>query len=320
MINKDRDSKFIIYQVLYIFVITVLALKGADLDLSRVVSKDEAVEKSVRDSLVAIIDSLFAMGLNFDIKVDPRITETENVELKERISKLSSTVQDLTQKIREIPPEERIPEVKEEPVKEQVVLQSPISKEQTFIQHTWNIARNSGSVPTYVYDPANMSKPIAVINPGEEKRFDLTDQNEVIIKFGSQQQRIKVFPNRPPDIKIEKVTTKMSGSDIYVQDLQKVTSFTVRISDERTDQLKVSHTGPISVTGPVKDAKGSLVYNVSLNLAPNQSRFDQWLDRNSGLREPDGRYRANFFFTVVDEKTRDRVQVGDVFYFTDFSK
>ncbi len=130
MINKDRDSKFIIYQVLYIFVITVLALKGADLDLSRVVSKDEAVEKSVRDSLVAIIDSLFAMGLNFDIKVDPRITETENVELKERISKLSSTVQDLTQKIREIPPEERIPEVKEEPVKEQVVLQSPISKEQ----------------------------------------------------------------------------------------------------------------------------------------------------------------------------------------------
>lgn len=320
MITKDRDSKFIIYQVLYIFVITVLALKGADLDLSRVVSKEESVEKSVRDSLVAIIDSLFAMGLNFDIKVDPRITETENVELKERIAKLSSTVQDLTQKIREIPPEERIPEVKEEPVKEQIVLQSPISKEQTFIQHTWNTAKNTGSVPTYVYDPANMSKPIIVINPGEEKRFDLTDQNEVIIKFGTQQQKIKVSPNRPPDIKIERVTTKMSGSDIYVQDLQKVTSFTVRITDERTDQLKVSHTGPISVTGPVKDAKGSLVYNVSLNLAPNQSRYDQWLDRNSELREPDGRYRANFFFTVVDERSRDRVQVGDVFYFTDFSK
>jgi hypothetical protein len=37
MIRKERDSKFVIYQVLYIFVITVLALKGADLNLRRVV-------------------------------------------------------------------------------------------------------------------------------------------------------------------------------------------------------------------------------------------------------------------------------------------
>jgi hypothetical protein len=317
MISKNRDSKFIIYQVLYIFVITVLALKGADLDLSRVVAKEDIIEKSVRDSLVTVIDSLYALGLNFDIKVD---METENLELKERLASLSSTVQNLTQKIREIPPEERVPDKKEEPVKEQIVLQSPISKEQTFIQHTWNTARNTGSVPTYVYDPANMNRPLAVINPGEEKRFDLTDQKEVIIKFGSQQQKIIVGPNRLPDVKIEKVTTKMSGSDIYVLDLQKVTSFVVRIIDERTDQLKVNYSGPISVTGPVKDSKGNLIYNVSLNLAPNQSRFDQWLDRNEDLREPNGRYRANFFFTVVDEKSKDRVQVGDVFYFTDFSK
>ncbi len=320
MIVKERDSKFIIYQVLYIFVITVLALKGADLDLSRVVSKDEAVEMSVRDSLVTIIDSLFAMGLNFDIKVDPRVTETENKELKERIAMLSTRVQDLSKKIREIPPEEKTPEKIKPPVKEQTILQSPISQEQIFIQNTWNTAKNTGGVPTYVYDPKNMNSPIAVIGPGEEKRFDLTDQDEVFIKFGSQQQKIKVEPNRPPDVKIEKVTTKMSGSEIYVRDLQKVTSFTVKITDERIDQLKISYTGPITVTGPVKDAKGNLIYNVSLNLAPNQARFDQWLDKNENLREPDGRYRANFFFTVVDERTRDRVQVGDVFFFTDFSK
>ena len=58
MIRKNRDTKFIIYQVLYIFVITVLALKGANLDLSRVVKKDTVVSKSVRDSLVALIDTL----------------------------------------------------------------------------------------------------------------------------------------------------------------------------------------------------------------------------------------------------------------------
>jgi hypothetical protein len=318
MVGRNRDSKFIIYQVLYIFVITVLALKGADLDLSRVVSKDTTVEKSVRDSLVTLIDSLYAMGLNFDIKVEKSLTEAENLELKNRLASLSSTVQDLTQKIKEIPPEDRMP--KKEPVKEQVLLQSPISLQQTFIQHTWNEARNSGSVPTYVYDPANMNKAIAIIQPGEVTRFDLADQNEVIIKFGSQQQKIQVIPNKPPDVKIEKVSTRMSGSDIYVRDLQRVTSFTVRINDERPDQLKVNYSGPITVAGPVKDAKGNRIYNVSLNLAPNQAMFDQWLDRNRNLREPDGRYRANFFFIVTDERSKDRVQVGDVFYFTDFAK
>ena len=53
MIRRERDSKFVIYQVLYIFVITVLALKGADLDLRRVALEDETVRVSVRDSLMS---------------------------------------------------------------------------------------------------------------------------------------------------------------------------------------------------------------------------------------------------------------------------
>jgi hypothetical protein len=306
--------------VLYIFVITVLALKGADLDLRRVVSQDDIVDKSVRDSLVTVIDSLYAQGFNFDIQIERAVDDTENQELKEKIASLSSTVQSLTKKIKEIPPDERIVEKREEPVKEQIFLQSPISMEQTFIQNTWNVARNTGSVTTYIYDPANMRTPITSIEPGQEKKFDLGGQEEVVVKFGSQQQRIKVEPNLPPEIKIERVTTRMDGRNVYVRDLQRTTSFTVRISDERPDQLKVTHSGPITVTGPIEDARGNLVYNVSLNLAPNQQRFDEWVERNRSMREPDGRYRANFFFIVVDEKSNDRVQVGDVFYFTDFSK
>ena len=73
MINKNNDSKFIIYQVLYIFVITVLALKGAELDLSRVVSKENVVDVSVRDSLNILIDSLYAQGLKFDIKLTKKL-------------------------------------------------------------------------------------------------------------------------------------------------------------------------------------------------------------------------------------------------------
>jgi hypothetical protein len=315
MIKKNRDSKFIIYQVLYIFVITVLALKGADLNLNRVVAEEESVDKAVRDSLVALLDSLYNQGFKFSIEVDPDV-EVENVQLKQKLASLNQQVAVLSERVKEVPPEE--PE--EEVVEEQTLLQMPISLKQTFIQHTWNTATNSGSVPTYIYDPDNQSKPLAVIPPGEEGTFDLTDQEEVVVKFGSQEERVKVEPNRPPNVRIEKVTTKMSGSDIYVRDLQRITVFTVTIVDERPDQLKVTYSGPISVTGPVKDSKGNPIYNVSLNLAPNENRFDEWLDRYGDLRDHEGRYKASFFFTVVDERSKDRVQVGDSFIFTEFSK
>lgn len=317
MVQKNRDSKFIIYQVLYIFVITVLALKGADLDLNRVVLKDKVVNKSVRDSLMSILDSLTSSGIKFDVKIEENALE-ENASLKQKLTSLNTKMKELAEKVKETPPPEK-PEVK--PVdKEQEILQSPISLKQTFIQYTWNKAKNSGNVPTSIYDPKNMNSPLAVIPPGQEKTFDLTNQTEVIAKYGSQEDRIKVVVNRPPEIKIERATTKMNNSDIYVQDLQRITVFTVKILDERPEQLKVSWNGPVSVSGPFKDAQGNPVYNVSLKIASTESKFEEWLDKFGNLRESDGRYKVNFFFTVVDERSKDRVQIGDSFYFTDFSK
>ena len=318
MIKKERDSKFIIYQVLYIFVITVLALKGADLDLSRVVSKATSVDKSVRDSLVVMLDSLNALGLKYDIKVQENTLE-ENQVLKEKITAMNMKMKDLTKRIKEIPPEEKKEETK--PIeKEQTKLQLPISKSETFIQYTWNIAKNSGNVQTSLYDPNNMNTPLVVIPPNSQKKFNLTDQKEVIVKYGSQEAKIHVDPNRPPEIKIDRVTTKMNNSDIYVQDLQRITVFKVTIIDERPDQLKITNSGPISVSGPTKDNNGNMVYNVSLKIASTQSKYDEWVDRYGNLQEPDGKYKVNFFFTATDEISKDRVQVGDSFYFTDFSK
>ena len=313
MVKKERDSKFIIYQVLYIFVITVLALKGADLNLREVVSKDQSVNKSVRDSLVVLIDSLVTQGKKFQLQIDPNAI-VENKELKEKLTTLNK-------KLREI----KIPDKKEivantPKVEEQTKLQSPVSISQVFYQNTWNIAKNGGNVPVEIFDPAKMQNPITVISPGQEKKFDLGGQDAIVIKYGSQQETIKTTPRPIPVIRIEKVTTKMDGNDIYVQDLQRTTVFTVTIVDNRPDQLKVTHSGPISVSGPLKDKNGNLVYNVSLKIASSQAKFNDWLDKYGDLQDANGRYKANFFFTVVDQKANHRNQVGDTFYFTDFSK
>ncbi len=111
----------------------------------------------------------------------------------------------------------------------------------------------------------------------------------------------------------------MNSADIYVKDLQRITAFKVSIIDQRPDQLKITYTGPISVSGPTKDNNGNLIYNVSLKIASTENAFDSWLDKNGNLREADGRYKVNFFFTAVDQISKDRVQVGDSFFFTEFS-
>ncbi|MCL5031245.1 MAG: hypothetical protein M1480_19755 [Bacteroidetes bacterium] len=319
MIKKNNDSKFVIYQVLYIFVVTVLALKGADLDLDKVISTNNAVNKSVKDSLVTLIDSLTTSGLKFEIKVNPNI-EAENVTLKEKVASLNERMATLTEKIKEIPPvQNNIPKevTKQE---EQTVLQSPISVTQTFLQFTWNIVKNNGDVSTSIYDPKKLNSPLVVVPPGQEKKFNLMDQTQVIAKYGSQEEKINVLPMKQPEIKIERVTTKMSSPNIYAQDLQNITVFNVAIIYQRPDQLKITHTGPISVTGPYKDADGNSVYYVSLRIASNKNKFDDWLDRYGNLREADGRYKVNFFFTADDKISKAHVTAGDSFYFTDFSK
>jgi len=50
--KKQKDVKFIIYQSLYIFVVCVIAIKGANLDLRQVVEDDGTVKpKITQDSL-----------------------------------------------------------------------------------------------------------------------------------------------------------------------------------------------------------------------------------------------------------------------------
>ena len=79
--KKGRDVKFIIYQVLYIFVICVIALKGADINLEEVLDAKQVVKKTYADSLKKYIDSILALGLIPSISIDTnKIFTAEDME------------------------------------------------------------------------------------------------------------------------------------------------------------------------------------------------------------------------------------------------
>lgn len=314
MIRRSRDAKFIIYQVLYIFVITVLALKGAEINLGEVVKKENVVEKSVRDSLINVVDSLSKLGLKFNIEVDPNVV-IENKILKDKLNNLNTQVASLSSKISLIPK----PDKKENVKKPKANLPSPFSTSKSFLQFASNNGENQSNVSVEIRDPKSNDL-IVSIPPNGSKVFELTDQSEVLLQYGGQEEIVKVKKNLPPEIMIEKVTTKMDKSNIYVNELQRSTCFNVRISDERLAQIKINYSGPISVAKPRKDKKGDLIYTVSLNLVGNEDKFYDWIDKNNMEEDAEGRYKVNFFFSAFDTKSKQKVEVGDSFFFTEFSK
>jgi hypothetical protein len=232
------------------------------------------------------------------------------------LNKLNNQVASLSQKVKETPlPEPIVP--KENKVVESVP--SPFAKSMEFLQYSTNIAENKGDYTVTLIDSKNNSELVRV-EPKSKREFELTNQNEVIIKFANQTDRIKVKNNLPPEVDIKKVTNKMDKGDIYVKELQRTTCYTVEIKDEKIDQIKVTYSGPISVSAPQKDKKGNMIYNISLSLANTEDKFNDWADRNEQLMDSEGRYKANFFFTAFDTKSKQKTEVGEAFYFTEFSK
>jgi uncharacterized FlaG/YvyC family protein len=191
MVRRNRDAKFVIYQVLYIFVITVLALKGAEINLGEVVNKENVVEKSVRDSLINVVDSLSLLGLKFNIEVDTSIA-SENKILKQKLTRLNTKVASLSSIVREIPQGLKTENIVKEKTKEN--LPSPFSTSQTFLKYANNTAENKGDYYVTIIDPLT-NKEIAKIPPKQKREFELIDQKEVVLQYGNQQEIIKVKDN-----------------------------------------------------------------------------------------------------------------------------
>lgn len=296
MRKRQHDVKFIIYQALYLVVIALITIKGAEIDLTK-------VEKAgASDSLRVVLEQ----------------RQRYNDSLAAEIAKQEAAARKIQEELaRKQAEDERIRQEMERLKKGAKDL--PLSVTQTYIQHTWNLAKNSGSVPVEIYDPKDRSHPIVVIAPGEEKRFDLGGQTEVIAKFGNREQAIPVAPNMPPTIRIEKVTTKMEGSRIKLYELQQISCFKITIEDDRPDQLKVSFSGPVTATGPTKDSRGNLIYFVTPSIARTEEAFQAWVERHGDAREADGRYKVNFFLNVSDSRTGEKFPpTGGSIYFTDF--
>ena len=264
MSKPTKDVKFIIYQVLYIFVIVVLTMKGADLDLTKVLATDKAVPKTYSDSLKAYIDSLESLGLvprvefdairNLDYKMQPivdirgmvRLTDGQVIMNKSDIQKTGSN--------------EPIPVPKEERQFELKIVQPT--------QFTNNNIMNNNSEPLQIYADNSLIQTIPKNSPGT---YQLKGQATVKYVCGTSSKSVETLPNQTQKLNFQSVGA--GNSEASLKSLQSVVGWRVTIDDDFIDQVDVK------ITGSVKSKKvGEGVYDIQLALCNSKDQFEKMFD------------------------------------------
>lgn len=280
MSKQSKDVKFIIYQVLYIFVIVVLTVKGADLDLTTVLASDKAVPKTYSDSLKAYIDSLQALGLV------PRVEYDSIRNPDYQIKPIATIIQGIV-----LLPGQRIVSI-DEPLKTDNPNQ-PITETKSQIelkivqptQYTNNSISNNNSEPLHIYADNNLIKTIPANGSGV---YQLKGEKSVKYVCGNSKKEVETLENKTQKLNFQSFSA--GNSEASLRSLQSVIGWRVTIDDDFIDQIDVKITGSVKAK---QVAKG--VYDIQLALCNSKDQFEKMFDNK------DAPYSVSFNVVTTDK-------------------
>jgi hypothetical protein len=286
--KKKGDVKFIIYQSLYIFVVCVIAIKGANLDLVQVVADDGKVRAEITpDSLIKlqellskslIVDSsLFVVVPKELLKEDERLRQIVQNMPKIDLNNYMPKV-DMSQYVKVTPEQQKIlDQKKEEPSQMQEIRIGNIS----LTQYTSNTLNNPYDVPLEIVG-------ITSIPPKSSKTFETGGQSSVVIKVGSSSKTVELKPNEKPKINIQSIASM--GENARVTSLQSSVCFRVTINDDFPGQLDVKINGPVTFK-----QVSATTFDVTMNAFSSKAAFDNFTEGK------DSPYSLGFTVSVKDK-------------------
>ncbi len=280
MSKPNKDVKFIIYQVLYIFIIVVLTMKGADIDLTKVIDINKVVEKTYSDSLKAYIDSLTALGLvprvefdsarREDYKIQP-ISVIQGIVLQE--GQMIISKKDFTGIQQPI-----ITETKTQDQQIELKIVQPT-------QYTVNSIKNSNAEPLQIYADNSLIQTIPANSSGS---YQLKNQSIVKYVCGGTSKQVETLPNQIQKISFQSFSA--GSADKKLRELQSVIGWRITVEDDFVDQID------IKVTGPVKAKQvGKGIIDVQLQVCGSKDQFDKMFG------DRDAPYTVTFNVVATDK-------------------
>ncbi len=299
--KKQKDVKFIIYQALYIFVVCVIAIKGANLDLTQVVEDDgkpkvflspDSLQKlyEIIKRSVVVDTNLYVIIKKEDLeKMDDKIKQLvvnpQNVQISSTpINTMTTTNPQIEQ-----------PKIKEEEKKDPGEMQEIRIGNIQLTQYTNNTLNNPYDTPLEI-------EGITSIPPKSSKTFQTGGQSTVTIKVGNSTKTVELKPNEKPKINMQRVASM--GEETRVTQLQSSVCYRVTVSDDFPGQLDVKFNGPVTVK-----TVGSGVYDVTMNAFGSKSAFDNFTDGK------DAPYSVGFTVSVSDNIAGHKITGQNSFIF-----
>ncbi len=294
--RKQKDVKFIIYQALYIFVVCVIAIKGANLDLDAV-----EIKKMIEPGYV-YIDTSGKVLIDRDrasrlIEIDTaRFMIVSIDEYKKNPDKYVGLIKIIPGDINPNPPptdpNPPQPPVKVDPVKP--IKPMVLGKLELFQFHQ-NTVNNQNDYPITI---AGVT--IAAHSTG---RVMLGGESVVTITGGDQNITANVKPNEKPKINMQIVASM--GEDTRVTQLQRSVCYRVTISDDFPGQLDVKFS-----TGVTVKEVAVKVYDVTMNYFGSKSAFE-----NFKANKEDSPYSVGFTVSVSDNIAGHKITGQNSFSF-----
>ncbi|MGB9696206.1 MAG: hypothetical protein ACP5P3_00015 [Ignavibacteria bacterium] len=287
-----RDVKFVIYQVLYIFVVCVIALKGADINLEEVIDVKKVVERSYADSLKRFIDSILALGLVPQISIDTTKQFTLE-DLQRAIAEIKKEIPSPEEKkmLVALQPDEMIvkkseyvpPKVEPE-LKESKDIQAKVQGVQ-LTQYTVNKITNPYNGTLEILGDGKL---LASIPPKQSATVKIGGESKLTFKVGDAMDVVSTKENQLPQITLQKVGP--SGEDASLRSVQGSVGYRIIITDDFPSNLEVSFSGPVITKQVDKN-----VFDVTLNFLQSETAFDAWSKNKSAP------YKVTFSVTVKDK-------------------
>jgi len=302
--KKKSDIKFIIYQSLYIFVVCVIAIKGANLDLVQVIADDGKPKVFLSPDSLQKLYEIIQKSVIVDTNLYVIIKKSDLEQMDEKIKQLvvnpmniqlTSTPISMTQPQIQQP---KIEEKKEEEKKDPGEMQEIRIGNIQLTQYTMNTLNNPYDTPLEIVG-------ITSIPPKSSKSFETGGQSSLVIKVGNSSKTVELKQNEKPKISISRIASM--GEDTRVSTLQSTTCFRVVISDDFPGQLDVKINGPITFK-----AAGQNTYDITMNAFGSKSAFDNFTEGK------DSPYSVGFTVTVTDKIAGHKITGQNSFIFGDW--
>lgn len=280
--NKKRDVKFIIYQSLYIFVVCVVAIKGADLGLTEVIDLKHGWAYTDTINNVIIDKTKFSQMMIVDtnnVVVVPKELLKENEKLQQIVASMPPNI-DLTQYINKSELEKY--ELKTEKQKEQILEQQKeivIGNVDLYQYHT-NSINNQGDNAITING--------VTIAPHSSGKVIMSGEASVVISAGNVSRTVSVKENKKPQLSWQRLTAM--DENTKVTNLQRTTCYRLTINDDFPEQLEVKITGPVTWKKVSEN-----VYDITMNAFGSKTVFDNYTENKESP------YQLGFNVTVKDK-------------------